>query len=92
MSGMEALATRVASKSEMDDLVIDLFAVRELAHLDRIAALEDEVRALRALAQSRGDDAATFKVMLLQAWALIYQVDGYWQRVHHPTVAERNAS
>jgi hypothetical protein len=70
--------------SEMDDLVIELLADAEAGLRERIEALEDETTALRTLAQSRGDDAATLRIMLLQAWDCIYREVGYWKHLPEP--------
>ena len=40
-----------------------------------IAGMRDEVQQLRALAQDYGDRAATFKVMLSQAWDHIHRLE-----------------
>jgi len=37
-----------------------------------IASQRDQIKALEALATSRGDDAATFKVMVTQAWTALH--------------------
>jgi hypothetical protein len=76
--------------SEMDALTIELLALGDAAVRERLRELEDECAALRALAQSRADDAATLRRMVRVALAYIYREIGAWHFVAHPTVDERN--
>ena len=75
----------------VDDLVIQALADSECALRERVAALEAECEALRALAISRGDDAATLKMLLLRTWEFVYEEWGHWDLKQHPNIDERNA-
>jgi len=51
-----------------------------------IAAQRDQIKALEVLAQSRGDDAVTFRLMLTQAWTALHD-----EQEAHARLRERYA-